>query len=114
MLRKAHGTGADALIRVERAPLDEIRPLNADDTTAGLASASRRGRPFERGNRAASGRKPALAAAAGIPLDAKDPVYRRALAWARRYRAKRVQELTTQHGGQLSAGVCSMITSSAL
>ena len=114
MLRKAHGTGAAALLVSERRPLDEIPALNAGDTVAELAERDRRGRPFERGNRAAVGRRPALASAAGIPLDASDPMYRKALGWARRYRRRRVAELSIQHGGALSAGVCAMITSSAL
>lgn len=113
-LRRAHGTGADALLRSERRPLDEIPCTNANDTATGLALARVRGRPFVRGNRAAAGRKPALASAAGIPLDATDPAYRRALGWARRYRRRRVHELTVQHGGELSTAVCGMITSSAL
>ncbi|HLK40595.1 MAG TPA: hypothetical protein VKU41_27775 [Polyangiaceae bacterium] len=113
-LRAAHGTGADALVRVETTPPDELPPLDAQDTAQGLASADRRGRPFERGNRAAAGRRPALATVCGMPLDASDPAYRKALGWARRYRGRRVRELTIQHGGALSAGVCAMITSSAL
>jgi len=113
-LRTAHGNGASALVRVETLPVDEFPPLNADDTAEGLALAERRGRPFERGNQAARGRRPALASAAGIPLDAEDPLYRRALGWARRYRRRRVSELAIQHGGDLSSGVCAMLTSSAL
>ena len=113
-LRRAHGTGASALVRVETAPADELPPLNASDTGAGLASAARRGRPFERENRAAAGRRPALASAAGIPLDASDPLYRRALGWARRYRRKRISELAVQHGGEISSGVCGMLTTAAL
>jgi hypothetical protein len=113
-LRAAHGTGASALVRVETAPPDELPALNASDTGEGLASLSRRGRPYERGNRAAAGRRPALASAAGIPLDASDPMYRRALGWARRYRRRRVSELAVQHGGEVSSGVCAMVTSSAL
>lgn len=112
--RAAHGTGASALVRTETRPLDEIGPLNAEDTVQGLAMAARRGRPFQRGNGAARGRKPALASVAGMPLDAKDPLYRRALGWARRYRAQRIRELTIQHGGALSSGVCAMLTSSSL
>lgn len=114
MIRAAHGDGAHALVRVETAPVDELPALNADDTAQGLAMAQRRGRPFERGNSAAAGRKPALATACGMPLDAGDPAYRKALGWARRYRGRRVRELAVQHGGELSAGVCAMITSSAL
>ncbi len=38
-IRTAHGTGANALLRVEQKPLDELRPLNAEDTVEGLAQA---------------------------------------------------------------------------
>jgi hypothetical protein len=113
-LRTAHGAGANAGVRVETLPVDELPALNAQDTARGLAAAERRGRPFERGNRAAAGRRPALATVCGMPLDATDPEYKKALGWARRYRGRRVRELTVQHGGELSAGVCAMITSSAL
>ncbi len=113
-LRAAHGTGANALVRVESQPVDELPPLNARDTAEGVASATLRGRPFQRGNSAARGRRPALASSAGIPLDAADPDYKRALGWARRYRRRRCSELARDHGGSLSSGVCGMITSSAL
>lgn len=113
-LRTAHGTGADAVIRVETLPIDELPPLNAEDTLAGIALAKERGRPFERGNKAGAKRKPALVTIAGMPVEAADPDYKRALGWARRYRGARVRELAIQHGGALSAGVCGMLTSSAL
>ena len=113
-LRKAHGNGAKALVRVESAPVDELGALNATDTTAGRALVAGRGKPFERGNRSAAGRKPALASVAGMPTGAKDPRYARALRWARTFRRQRVRELTVQHGGALSSGVCAMLTSAAL
>jgi len=49
-----------------------------------------------------------------MPLDAGDPDYKRALAYARRYRARRIREIAVQHGGDISAGVCGMLTSAAL
>jgi hypothetical protein len=113
-LRAAHGAGGDALIRVETAPLDELPKPNAEDTAEGLAMRAARGRPFQPGNSAAKGRRPALATTAGIPLDAKDPAYKQALGWAKRYRARRVRELGVMHGGELSAGVCAMLTSASL
>lgn len=114
VMRRAHGKGADALVRVERKPLDEVAPLCAEDTEAALASAAKRGRPFEPGNAAAKNKRPALASVSGMPLDAADPAYKRALGWARRYRGRRVRELAVQHGGELSAGVCAIVTSSSL
>ena len=113
-LRKAHGNGADAIVRVEVLPADELPALNADDSRVGAAIVTQRGRPFERGNRAAAGRPPKLAAAAGIPMNATDPRYKAALAHARQYRKQRVKELAIQHGGELSSGVCAMITSASI
>lgn len=113
-LRRAHGNGASALLRSERRPLDEVPAMNAEDTERGLEAARVRGRPFTPGNAAAKNRKPSLASVGGMPVDAQDAEYKKCLGWARRYRARRVRELTVAHGGELSAGVCAMLTSSAL
>lgn len=113
-LRSGHGGSGKHLVVVETRPVDELGALNADDTVQGLAITSRRGRPFQRGNRAAAGRPPALASSAGMPLDAADPLYKKCLAWARRYRKHRIKELAIQHGGDVSSGVCSLITSASL
>lgn len=113
ILRSAHGAGADALLRAECPPLDELPPLNAADTAVGLALRAGRGRPFERGNKAAVGRKPALALL-GVPIEASDPRYRRALRKANAYRQRRVRELAIMHGGELGAGPSAMLANSAL
>lgn len=111
-LRRAHGKGAGAILRAEVRPLDEIPPPNAEDRDHALALAERRGRPFTRGNRAASGRRPALALL-GVPLDASDPRYRAAMRKADRYRRRRVRELTVQSGGFLGSGVAALLATSA-
>lgn len=111
ILRGAHGTGADAILRAESPALDET-PTNADDTARGLAVAERRGRPFAPGNRAAEGRRPTLALL-GVPLDAADPRCRAALRRADRLRQRRVREQTIASGGYLGAGPCAMLGSSA-
>lgn len=113
-LRTAHGAGRAAGLRSERRPVDEVPALNADDTAKGLADAQRRGRPFEPGNSAAAGRKPALASGSSIPMNASDPDYKKALGWSKRFRAKRIRELKVQHGGWLSSGVEAMVTSLSL
>lgn len=113
-LRRAHGTGATALLRSERRPLDEIPPLNASDTAEGTRSARVRGRPFTRGNAAAKGRKPAMASVGVRVDDTTDPAYRRALRQAAAYRRRRCSELTRDHGGELSAGVSGMVATAAL
>lgn len=113
ILRAAHGKGADALLRAETPPLDEEAPLNPTDTASGLALAGARGRPFQRGNQAAKGRKPALALL-GVPVDTADPRYRKALRKANVYRQRRARELAIAHGGYLGAGPAAMLASSAL
>lgn len=112
-LRKAHGNGAAALVRSERRPLDEIPPPTADDTATGLALARERGRPFQPGNRAGAGRKPALALL-GQAVSTADPRYRRALRRAAAYRSRRAREFAVEGGGYLGAGPAAMLASSAL
>ena len=112
-LRTAHGTGADALLRAETPPLDEVPPLNAAHTAIGLALAAARGKPFVPGNRAAENRKPALALL-GVPVETSDPRYRKALRKAASYRSRRVRELAVMHGGTIGAGPCAMLASAAL
>jgi hypothetical protein len=122
VLRAAHGMAAPGKphelymgpVVAETLKANRLPKLNADDTVEGLALAKKRGRPFQRGNRAASGRRPALASASGIPLVSKDPEYQKHLRWARAWRKKRVSELSIMHGGYLSSGVCAMITSAAI
>lgn len=112
-LRTAHGNGSSALVRVETTPADELPTPNAETTAARLADRKRRGKPFEKGNRAAAGRKPALALL-GVPVaDVADPVYQRMLRSAANYRRKRVSELAAVHG-HVTAGAASLIASSAL
>ena len=54
IIRSAHGLAAagGALLVVEQPALDEVKPLNAEVTERGHAQTERRGRLFERGNRA--------------------------------------------------------------
>jgi hypothetical protein len=110
LTRTAHGTGAAALLRVETPPLDEIPLPNAQDTAQGLAMAAQRGRPFELGNAAAAGRKPALACLS-VRIPTADPRYVSALRKSKRYVSRRVRELTVLCGGTLSAGPCAMLAS---
>jgi hypothetical protein len=112
-LRSAHGNGSETILRVETPPLPEVRPLNAADTDRGLAEVERRGRPFERGNRAAMGRKPSLCIL-GLPLTSADPRYRRAARKARSWTRRRVQELAIQSGGSLGAGPCGALANAGL
>lgn len=114
ILRTAHGKGASALRRAETPPLDELSPLNATDTETGLALRKKRGRPFEKGNRAAAGRGPDLTRM-GVNLDTTDDVDRRsALRKAETLRRHRAREMSTMHGGELSSGVHTELASWAL
>lgn len=114
VIRTAHGAAREggATVVVETRPLDEISSGNAADTAANLASRRVRGRPFERGNQAAQGRKPALAGL-GVHADPADPAYKRALGRANRYRRRRCSELAAVYG-YLSAGAAGLIASASL
>lgn len=112
ILRRAHGRGADAMLRAETPPVDELRPVDAELTEQGNAELARRGRPFERGNQAAKNRKPGLAVL-GIPVGSSDPRWRSAMRKARRYMQRRVHDLAAQGGGTLGAGPSAMLASAA-
>jgi hypothetical protein len=110
MARTAHGTGADALLRVERPGFKDMPPMNAGDTAQGLAIAAARGRPFTADNEAAKGKRPALASL-GVRIGTADPRYVSALRKAKRYVDRRRRELTVMCGGGLSSGPCAMLAS---
>lgn len=98
ILRTAHGEAAKygARLVAECPPLDELKPLNADDTANALAMRKARGRPFQKGNTAAAGRGPSLtriAAAADTPEER-----RRVMRKAASLKNKRVRELCVAHG----------------
>ncbi len=112
ILRTAHGNGADAILRAETPPIDELPPVNAAIASQGNAELARRGRPFERGNQAAKGRKPGLALM-GLPIATADPRYRSALRKARTYMQRRAHELAAVHGGYLGAGPSAMLVNAA-
>ncbi len=109
--RRSNKHGANP-VHVEPPRPDELHQTNADDTAANLAKRRARGRPFEKGNRAAAGRPPALALL-GVKVDEADPLYRRVLGQAGRYRRRRVSELCAVYG-YVSAGAAGLIASSSL
>lgn len=113
VIRGGHGDARDAILVTETPALDELTPLDAADTAAALADRQVRGRPFQRGNRAAASRRCALALL-GVPLASCDPRYRSAMRKAESYRQRRVRELAVQHGGDLGAGPSAMLANSAL
>lgn len=116
-LRTAHGNGASALIRTETPPLDEIPTGNAAQTQQALDVREANGRPFQRGNRAASGRKPKLARLGVDIPDTADPRYVACLRNAKRYVETRSRELAVETGGisgKLGAGPSAMLASSGL
>jgi hypothetical protein len=115
VIRSAHGTAREggATVVIETRPLDEIPTANASETAAALAMRRVRGKPFTRGNKAASGRRPALAGL-GVDVPTADPAYQRALARANRYRRRRCSELAAAHGGWLSSGAAGLVASASL
>ena len=109
ILRKAHGNGKDALVRVETPPLDELPAPNAARTEQGLALAAARGRPFEPGNAAAANRKPKQARA-GLDVPNASAAWERYQRQGKRYAQHRCRELAVQHGGRLGAGPSAMLS----
>lgn len=105
LARTAHGTAdaGGALLVVETPPLDEVHPLNPARTAAGLALARVRGRPFQRGNTAASGRGPSLTRVTVAP-DGSDE-RRRVGRKAASLKSRRERELRVMHGGWISTAV---------
>jgi hypothetical protein len=105
LMRSAHGAAAEcgALLVVEVPRLSEERPPDAARTEAGLAWRRTRGRPFERGNTAASNRGPSLTRITCDP-DAPEEK-RRQERRAQSLMHKRERELSTQYGGPVSSGV---------
>ena len=112
ILRSAHGNGGDAILRAERPPLDELAAPNAELARQGHEELTRRGRPFQKNNQAAKGRRPALALL-GVPIDTSDARWRRAMRKARRYMQRRVRDLAAQCGGTLGTGPSAMLASAA-
>lgn len=115
ILRTAHGDGAGALIRAEVPPISELPPIPhvyGADTGAELTVSTPKGARFAKKNDAAKRKRPALAGL-GVTMPADHPEYAAAMRKANAYRKHRVAELSRMHGCGLSAGVCSMIASSA-
>ena len=98
ILRAAHGTGRDAVLRAEATVLDEIEPLNAGHTADGNTARSRRGKPFAPGNSAGSMKGSSLTRVTENPTAPAEQrkVDRKAQALA----SARVREMTVAHGGE--------------
>jgi hypothetical protein len=105
VLRGAHGTGRDAILRAEEPPLDENPPLSPADARQAIAVSARVGKPFAKGNKAGSLRGSALTKVTQNVQAPEDQrrVDRRAV----RLSVARQRELRMAHGGgKLSAQVC--------
>lgn len=85
------------MLVAENTPIDEVPPLNAEDTAAGLALRRARGRPFQIGNTAASDRGPSLTRV-NTNDDAPEE-HRRIHRKAASLKSRRERELSVQHGG---------------
>ena len=113
--RTAHGSAKNAIVAIETLPPDELPRPNAHDMDTRLAEQKVIGRPFQKGNKAARGRRPKLANL-GIDRDTiknSKGLYSRYLAYAENYRQKRVQEMRIAHGF-VSSGAASIMATSAL
>jgi len=112
ILGPAHGAAAEhgAVLVAEATTLKDLgTPPDAARTEEGLALRRVRGRPFQKGNTAASGRGPSLTRVSPepeAPVDLTDPEERRrARRKATSLAAKRTRELEVQTGGQVSSAV---------
>lgn len=110
-LRKAHGAGARALLRVETLPPDELPSATGSNTDR--SDRDHNGR-FTPGNSASRSQRVHPGARGQLGLDKSDPEYRPFAAWGRRYASHRRQELAAAHGGSVSAGVGAMVESAGL
>lgn len=94
-------------------PMIEISPPDELSDPVGPPKV-KRGKPFQKGNKAAAGRRPKLTALGGKRADEiEDPEYRQCLRDAERYRQKRAREIRNSHG-YLSSGAASILGSAAL
>ncbi|MFZ5891279.1 MAG: hypothetical protein ACOY0T_09535 [Myxococcota bacterium] len=109
-LRNGHGAGAGQP-HVEL-PLKDLRPANPEETARNLAERKGRGKPFQKGNKAAQGRAPSLALL-GRPADNVPELARKDLRRADRYRQRRVREVAGATG-YADAGTCAVLASAAL
>lgn len=118
-MRKAgvldEGEVPDDLSRADKIQWDSQGEVSEGEVRKRKAAARQRATQFKKGNKAASGRKPA-AANLGIPvkyIDAADARYRRFIRNASYYRKARCRELAQVHGF-LSAGATNLVASASL
>jgi hypothetical protein len=109
-VRTGHGSG-EGTPHVEIA-LKDLKPSNPEDTARNLAERKRRGKPFQKGNKAAVGRAPSLALL-GVPAASVPAPSRSDLRKADSYRRRAVCELASAHG-HASARTCADYGSAAL
>lgn len=116
-LRSSHGARrfTNGPVRVEVLPPDELPRPNAEAMDQRLEERAKVGRPFQKGNKAAVGRRPKLARL-GIDrkdLSNKDPQYQSFIYQAEGYRQRRVSEMKIAHGF-VSVGAMSLISTASL
>jgi hypothetical protein len=109
-VRNGHGSG-EGTPHVEIA-LKDMRPSNPEETARNLTERKRRGKPFQKGNKAAIGRAPTLALL-GVKADTVPELSRKDLRKADSYRRRAVCELASAHG-HASARTCAIVGSAAL
>jgi hypothetical protein len=109
-MRKGHGAGAGQ--PHPEFPWDEQQPSDASATAANLALRRVRGRPFQRGNKAAVDRVP-NAALLGVDANDIPELTRKDIRKAERLRKRRCAE-TVATTGYVSAGSSAIFGSAAL
>lgn len=110
LLRAGHGQGSNAP-HVEL-PWKDQKPPDAARTATNVAERKRRGKPFQKGNRAAANRVPTLALL-GVRSDGVPELARKDLRRADSYRRRAVCELVSAYG-YAGARACAVSSSAAL
>ncbi len=118
MLRRAHGTGRNALVRVETAPADEAPdpvpgPPASPRGQGGRFLAGHAAQEASSGGKARAGQA-RLAASLGIGAMADDEAFAPYRRQAEAFRRHHVRELAALAGGHCGSGPSSMVASAAL
>ncbi len=112
--RKAHGTarriGRQTVL--ESCPADELPPASPVASVPRERGVDGKFLPGNNSARMAKWRSGPNGVLARLEAQG-DPDWQASNRWGRRYAAHRVSELTRMHGGELSAGVCSIVTLAA-
>lgn len=110
-LRKAHGAGAAALVRIETPPANELSLPSASSSDTDVRDRDHNGRFLPQNTVARSSKIRPAKHGALVALEAKaDPAWQTADRWGKRYAAHRRGEIAKAHGA-ISGGASTLIES---